>query len=152
MNYEEAIKQDLQSLLLTDKVQVSIPDETETQLTFNVVVGEGKKGGLFFSATVEKTGVMTAVDNCLMMIRSQLVLYAIECIGKGYQAKLDDVFIPNITDTILFPTVVEAQNYARTMATIVGTFNIFQGTHFNGDKIPRVAKNKPIKKVTKKTK
>ncbi len=36
------------------------------------------------------------------------------------------------------------------MGAIVGAFNIFEGTHFNEDIIPKVAKTKPIKKVTKK--
>lgn len=157
MDYAEAIKQDVQAILLIDNVEVSViehKDDSTIQkgnIRFAILIGKGKKGGLLFSADVDTTDLQTALDNCIMMIRSQLVLYAVACLEKGHRAKLGQIFIPKMTHTLLFNNNDAAQKSVMACATIVGAFNIFEGTHFNEDEIPRVAKTKPIKKVTKKT-
>ncbi len=108
MDYAEAIKQDLQGILLTDKVEVTViqheedPTVKKENIRFAILIGKGKKGGLLFSADVDKLDTQTAIDNCIMMIRSQLVLYAVACLEKGHKAKLGDIFIPKVTHTVLF--------------------------------------------------
>jgi len=156
MDYAEAIKQDVQSLLLTENVEVTVLDNKDDRtipvgmIRFGILIGKGRKGGLLFSADVHKDEINTALNNCILMIRSQLVLYAIACLEKGHVATIEDVFMPNITHTVLFSGNEESRNQAAALSAMVGAFNIFEGTYFNGDKIPRVAKTKPIKKVIKK--
>ena len=157
MDYAEAIKQDVQSILLTDNVEVTVVDHTQDKsipiemIRFGILIGKGKKGGLLFSADVHVSDLKTALNNCLTMIKSQLVLYAVSCIEQGHKARVNNVFMPEITHTIIFSDNNEAKIQTSALTSIVSVFNIFEGTYFNGDTIPKVAKTKPIKKVTKKT-
>lgn len=157
MDYAEAIKQDVQAILLTDNVEVTVLEHSQDStvdkenIRFGILVGKGKKGGLLFIADINKLDLTTAMENCITMIRSQLVLYAIACLEKAHKAKLGDIFIPHITHTVLFKNNEAAQSSVLANGTIVGAFNIFEGTYFNEDKMAIDAKIKPIKKVTKKT-
>lgn len=151
MDYAEAIKQDVQALLLIENVEVTSLESKDDRtipvdmIRFGILIGKGKKGGLLFSADVHKTELATALNNCILMIRSQLVLYAVSCLENGYIAPLQDIYMPNVTHTLVFSSNTEANNQAAALSAIVGTFNIFEGTYFSGAKIPVYAKTKPVK-------
>ncbi|TXG77115.1 hypothetical protein E6Q11_03320 [Candidatus Dojkabacteria bacterium] len=147
MNLKNAILQEFQALLFTKDIDVSVKEEGDA-VTFAILVGNGVKGGLHFSATVNRFDVNESVQCAMKIFHAQLCLYAIECLKKGVKVKMPKIFIPEFTDTLFWPNVAHAQAHNNDLGSVINSFDVFKGTYFGGSKMPRkVATKKPKAKA-----
>ena len=143
--YKDVIEQEMQAFLMSKDIEVSVEDVTTNpefpaeMLKFAVLVGNGKLGGLHFSATINKFDLSESLQVCQKVLHAQLLLYAIECIKAGHKADVPKPFVPEITETVTHQTVGDAANHFNSIAAVVDQFDVFKTSAFN-------KKNK-IKKV-----
>jgi len=136
MNLKNAILQEFQACLFTKDIDVDVKEDGD-QVTFAVLVGKGKMGGLHFSATIARHDLSESLQCAMKIFNAQLVLYAIECLKKGVQAKVKTVFVPQFTDTVFIQNVGQAQSHYEDLASVVRSFDVFKGTYFGGYRIPK---------------
>lgn len=135
--YKDVIEQEMQAFLMSKDIEVSVEDVTTNpefpneMLKFAVLVGNGKLGGLHFSATINKFDLSESLQVCQKVLHAQLLLYAIECIKAGHKANVPQPFVPEITETVTHQTVQDAVNHYNGVATVVSQFDVFKTSVFN---------------------
>lgn len=155
MNYKEAILQEVQAFLLSEDVLVDVKEMNDDptipfdMLKFSILVGNGRMGGLHFSATVDKFDLGSSIDMCLKILNGHLMMYAIQAINAGVSVPKLEIFVPEFTSTVLSRNVAEAQAKHNVLASVVGSYDVFKDTAFvKGTKIKKPSA-KTVKKVTK---
>lgn len=137
MNYKELITQEVQAFLMSKDVEVMTVEKaqddtlTETQLMFAILIGNGKKGGLHISATLEKEWIREQLDAFFHVIQRQIMLYAIEAIKDGKRYNIPAPVLPDITQTIMFDSVSDAVNHHTSMQVMIARYDIFKNSYFN---------------------
>lgn len=137
MDYKELITQEVQAFLMSKDVEVVTIEKkddntlTDTQLKFAILIGNGKKGGLHVSATIEKEGIREQLDAFFHVIQRQIMLYAIEAIKDGKRYNIPTPVLPDITQTIMFDSIADSIQHHNSIATLVGQFDIFKNSYFN---------------------
>lgn len=135
--YKDVITQEMQAFLMSKDIEVSVEDVSTNEtmpadmLKFAVLVGNGKLGGLHFSATINKFDLSESLQVCQKVLHAQLLLYAIECIKAGHKAEVPSPFVPEITETVTHQTVDNARNHFNGIATVVEQFDVFKSSVFN---------------------
>jgi len=145
--YKEVITQEMQAFLLSKDVEVDVQDNTtdselpEDMVKFSVLVGQGKLGGVHFSATINKFDLSESLQVCQKILHAQLVLYAIECIKAGHRAIVPEPFVPELTETVIYPSIDEAKMKHHGIATTVAMYDVFKNSVFNKkNKLPKKTK------------
>lgn len=153
MNYKQAILQETQAFLLSKDVEVDVKETQDDEsipfdmLKFSILIGKGKKkGGLLFSMTIDKFDFSDSLELGFNILRSQLIMYAVQAIKAGTTVDKLEIFVPDFTDTVFSNNIADAQSRANVSASIASSFDIFYRTPFIKE-----TKKKTIKK-TKKTK
>lgn len=150
MNYKQAILEETQAFLLSKDVEVDVKETQDDasipfdMLKFSVLIGNGKKkGGLLFSMTVDKFDFPNSLELGFTILRSHLVMYAVQAIKAGTTVGTLTPYVPEFTETIFHSNVAEAQTKTNVIASIVCSHDIFHNSPFT----------KAVKKTkTKKTK
>jgi len=122
---------------MSKDIEVSVEDATTNpefpgeMLKFAVLIGNGKLGGLHFSATINKFDLSESLQVCQKVLHAQLLLYAIECIKAGHKADVPAPFVPEITETVTHQTAEDARNHFNSIAAVVEQFDVFKSSVFN---------------------
>jgi len=145
--YKDVITQEMQAFLLSKDIEVDVQDNsTDSELPadmikFSILVGNGKLGGVHFSATINKFDLSESLQICQKILHAQLVLYAIECIKAGHRAIVPEPFVPELTETVIYPSLDEAKMKHNGIATTVVMYDVFKNSVFNKkNKLPKKVK------------
>jgi hypothetical protein len=137
MDYKNIITQEIQAFLMSEDVEVTTvehkddPSIPEDMLKFAILVGNGKKGGLHFSADINKMDIQTTLQLCFRILHAQLIIYAIDCIKQGHRGTIAMPFVPDFKETVLFNNVAEAQAHYNSLSSTVASFSVFENSYFN---------------------
>lgn len=144
MDYKKVITEEMQAFLLSKDIEVDVRDKKddgtlpEDMLKFSILVGNGKLGGVHFSSTINKFDLSESLQVCQKILHAQLILYAIECIKAGHRANVPAPFVPEITQTIIYPNVDEALLKHNGIAQSVEMYDVFENSVFNKkNKLPK---------------
>ena len=146
--YKDVITQEMQAFLLSKDIEVDVqdiatdPELPEDMIKFSILVGNNPKlGGVHFSATINKYDLSESLQICQKILHAQLVLYAIECIKNGHRAEVPEPFVPELTETIIYPSLDEAKMKHHGISTTVAMYDVFKTSLFNKkNKLPRKTK------------
>lgn len=144
--YKDVITQEMQAFLLSKDIDVDVQDKStddtlpDDMIKFSILVGNNPKlGGVYFSATINKFDLSESLQICQKILHAQLVLYAIECIKNGHRAIVPEPFVPELTETVIYPSLDEAKMKHHGVATTVAMYDVFKNSPFNKkNKLPKI--------------
>ena len=137
MDYKDLITQEVQAFLMSKDVEVTTVEKkedndlTDEQLKIAILIGNGKKGGLHVSATIDKNSLREMLDAFFHVIQRQMMLYAIESIKSGHRQNIPSPVLPDMTQTIMFDTIDDARQHHNSILTMISQFDIFKNSYFN---------------------